>query len=367
MREAGRQSGYLVLADLSGYTSFVAQTELEHAQGILTNLLALLRSRLTPTLQLAEVEGDALFLYALERELTRGETLLELVESTYVVFRDALHSMQRTTRCPCQACQAIPSLDLKFITHFGDYMLQDVSGRTKPFGSPVNLAHRLLKNRITETTGWQAYALFTELALERMGVKPEDVHEEVVAYEHLGEWRVAAFDLRRRYAELTAARKTYLTAGEAHVTLQRRFAASPARLWDLLTDPSKRARWETGSDWSVRERPLGRTGPGTHNHCAISDFNEEVLDWRPFDYYTVRLGRGSIRMLITNELRENGDGTELRWSMVFEGRAPRALRSVASRLFATKLMQMPVRFERLERLVASDPEGDRVPPAPSVP
>ncbi len=29
--ERKKQSGYLVLADISGYTSYVAQTEIEHA------------------------------------------------------------------------------------------------------------------------------------------------------------------------------------------------------------------------------------------------------------------------------------------------------------------------------------------------
>jgi hypothetical protein len=33
------QHGYLVLADISGYTSYVASTELEHAQAILRELL----------------------------------------------------------------------------------------------------------------------------------------------------------------------------------------------------------------------------------------------------------------------------------------------------------------------------------------
>ncbi len=33
------QHGYLLLADLSGYTSFVARTELEHSQEIIGELL----------------------------------------------------------------------------------------------------------------------------------------------------------------------------------------------------------------------------------------------------------------------------------------------------------------------------------------
>ncbi len=36
------QHGYLVLADISGYTSFLAKTELEHAHEILTELLNLI-------------------------------------------------------------------------------------------------------------------------------------------------------------------------------------------------------------------------------------------------------------------------------------------------------------------------------------
>ena len=36
------QHGYLVIADISGYTSFVAKTELEHSHEILSELLGLL-------------------------------------------------------------------------------------------------------------------------------------------------------------------------------------------------------------------------------------------------------------------------------------------------------------------------------------
>jgi hypothetical protein len=111
-----------VLADISGFTHFVAGSEVVHAQGILTNLMGLLRGRLTPTLRLAEVEGDALFLYASVDDITRGETLLELNEGTYVAFRDILNTMRRNATCPCDACRMIPGLDLKFITHFGQYV-----------------------------------------------------------------------------------------------------------------------------------------------------------------------------------------------------------------------------------------------------
>ena len=58
------QHGYLVIADISGYTSFVAKTELEHSQEILSELLELLVSRFAPTMTISKLEGDAVFAYS---------------------------------------------------------------------------------------------------------------------------------------------------------------------------------------------------------------------------------------------------------------------------------------------------------------
>ena len=57
------QRGYFILADISGYTSFMASNELDHVQGILNNIITLLIRQMTPTLSLVEVEGDAVFVY----------------------------------------------------------------------------------------------------------------------------------------------------------------------------------------------------------------------------------------------------------------------------------------------------------------
>ncbi len=58
------QRGYLVIADISGYTSYVAATELEHAQAVLSELLELIVERVQPLLTLVKLEGDAVFSYA---------------------------------------------------------------------------------------------------------------------------------------------------------------------------------------------------------------------------------------------------------------------------------------------------------------
>jgi hypothetical protein len=73
------QHGYLILADISGYSSFVAKSELEHAHDILSELLELILNRLTAIFALSKLEGYAIFAYAPEEKLARGETLLEMI------------------------------------------------------------------------------------------------------------------------------------------------------------------------------------------------------------------------------------------------------------------------------------------------
>src|SRR6185436_6419161 len=117
-----------------------------------------------PAMTLAELEGDALFLYSPVTKMTRGEMLMELIESTYVEFRKRQLSMTRNVTCHCVACQSISSLDLKFVAHYGEFAIQDFAGKGKPVGSSVNLVHRLLKNSVHEQKGWRGYALFTKAA-----------------------------------------------------------------------------------------------------------------------------------------------------------------------------------------------------------
>ena len=58
------REGYLLLADISGYTAFLTGTELEHAQEIIRELTTLIRERLAPPMRFVKLEGDAVFCYA---------------------------------------------------------------------------------------------------------------------------------------------------------------------------------------------------------------------------------------------------------------------------------------------------------------
>jgi hypothetical protein len=284
------QHGYLLLADISGYTSFVAGTELDHSHEILSDLLETICMQIEKLLIIHKLEGDAVFAYAPEAVISRGETILELVESTYAAFRDRQTDIKRSTTCTCRACQNIPSLDLKFIVHHGDYIIQQVRSIREMVGSDVNLVHRLLKNQVTEATGWRAYLMITEPCLAHLDINLEGAHEQMESYEHLGQIKTINVDMHRRYEELRAGRQVFLTEQDADLVFSVDFSTPPPVTWEWLQDPNRRNMWGGGHvHWYSGDRPKGRSGSGASNHCAHgkSVSTEVTVDWRPFEYSTI--------------------------------------------------------------------------------
>ena len=299
------QHGFLVLADISGYTAFLSQTELDHSQEILSDLLETVVNRFKTLLTIHKIEGDAVFGYTRDSQLVRGETLLELIESTYVDFRERTKNVRRHTSCTCRACQSIPMLDLKFIVHHGDFAVQQIGGRPELAGSDVNLAHRLLKNHVTEQTGWTAYALFSQVGLECMGLQLTDVLHGTETYEHLGPVDYCALDMHVRYDMLMQQRRVVVEPGEAYVSFAQELNATPPEVWSWLNEPEKRRLYSSdphGLRFIPMLRPNGRTGVGATTHCVHGKntaMRERVLDWKPFDYYTVEQDSGPMGIIQT--------------------------------------------------------------------
>ena len=151
--------GYILIADITGYTVFLNESELDHAKGTLTDLLELLIDHTNPPLVISGLEGDAVFSYGLREGFVNSQTFLESIEDTYVDFRRAIELMILNNTCRCNACANVSSLDLKFFIHYGTFALQDVGDHQELMGSDVNLIHRLLKNSVTAETGVRAYIL----------------------------------------------------------------------------------------------------------------------------------------------------------------------------------------------------------------
>jgi hypothetical protein len=198
------QTGYLVLADISGYTSFVATTEIEHADLALSILLEAIVEKLSGLLTISKLEGDAVFAYVEQGKLLEGKSLLELIDHTYLAFRDKADVLFRGATCACKACLAIPTLDLKFMLHHGDFIIQQVAGIRDLMGTDVNLIHRLAKNHVSESTGWKGYALFTDQVLDRMQFSRNDLFKRCETYEHLGDVDIYCMDMHVRYEAMKA-------------------------------------------------------------------------------------------------------------------------------------------------------------------
>ena len=107
---SGGGRGYLMLADITGYTRFLTGSELDHAQGILHDLFGALTERLQSPVVLSNVQGDAILAHAPAEQVPDGGVMLDSVEGLYCGFRERLAHMERNTTCGCAACANIPGL-----------------------------------------------------------------------------------------------------------------------------------------------------------------------------------------------------------------------------------------------------------------
>jgi uncharacterized protein YndB with AHSA1/START domain len=352
------QHGYLIIADISGYSSFVAKSELEHAHDILSELLELILKHITTIFTLSKLEGDAIFAYAPDEKLARGETLLEMIESAYTAFKDKQEAIRRRTTCQCNACRNIPTLDLKFMAHHGDYIIQSIGGYREMVGTDVNLIHRLLKNHVADVSGWRGYALFTEQALSQVGLKPDGFQEMSETYD-IGEVKIFVTNLNDQYQMLRDLRYVMVDRSEADLVYEFDYPAPPPVVWDWLNDPQKRLKWEY-ADRHIFPffMPKGRTSVGAVNHCMHGKdlaMIETVLDWRPFDYFTITQDvLQAVLMTITFQLKPTATGTHMTYICSLQPQIP--LPMPASLKIATvklELGKLKVKeaYEKISQLV----------------
>ena len=186
--------GFLILADVSGFTRFVTSTELEHGSDIIAALLDEVVGHLSPPLEIQEIEGDAVFALGGQGSPLPKARLLEVLEDAFAAFKARQRAMQEVETCTCGACQQTGTLDLKMVVHHGPFLRHTVGGRNRVTGTAVILVHRLLKNGLGRTGG---YALLTEPVMRSLGLDAVEAglpaHTEY--YEYLGDVRCFVRDL----------------------------------------------------------------------------------------------------------------------------------------------------------------------------
>ena len=200
--------GPLLLADISGYTSFLQSVAAAHrddafaggtipdAYAMMSDLLDGIVGRVVPPFTLAKLEGDAVFAFATEADpIPRAGSMLECLQDCYADFRRRLETAHQIWTCRCGACSRIDALDLKFILHAGPFVIQSIAGGQELVGPEVVMAHRLLKTDAAALVG-HAYALITEDAVTGFDV-PTDASVTIVeTYEHYSPVTAYVFPLR---------------------------------------------------------------------------------------------------------------------------------------------------------------------------
>ena len=311
------ESACFVIADISGYTSFLAGVELDHAHDIIADLMDTVVKRLRPPFKLAKFEGDAVFVYAVTEKID-GSLLQDAIELAYVAFRKRLRDIKRASSCECAACSEMEHLDFKFVGHHGEFIRQKMGGRQELAGRDVILVHRLMKNAVKERLGDHAYALYSEPCIQAMAIDPAAQglveHHELI--DIIGDVTCWVRDLEVAWQEENDRVRSEVTRDKAAMVIEFDIAAPRPTVWEYFTAPGQRPKWRAADE--VRETTAGgRRGVGTVNHCMHGEHAiiEEIVDWRPFDHLTLTTLvplPGAPKILMTYAFSETaGGGTHI--------------------------------------------------------
>lgn len=339
---AKTEQGYFLVADITGYTAYLSQSELDHAQDTLTSLLNLLIRHTRPPLVISRLAGDAVISYGLKDHFLQGQTLIELIEETYVAFRRALELMVLNTTCECAACKNLGTLDLKFFVHYGAFGIQKLDAHEELVGADVIVLHRLLKNRVTETTGARAYALYTDAAIQQLGLQAVcsrmTPHEE--EYEHLGKVKTWIQDMHPIWQKKREQSRIELPPDQVLMQVSTEIGATPEQVWDFLIQPEHFNVFATGTRTAIQEQKDGRVTEGTVYQCYHGNtiLPLTVLSWEPFERIVLRatppIPVKGTTLLIEVRLEPTDDGT--RFVQVFgKASGPWAGRVMANLMFRT--------------------------------
>ena len=284
------ERGYLLIADIGGYTGYLKAVELEHAHDVLADLIGVVAAGLGAAFTVDKLEGDAVFAHRTGE--VSAEQVVELVEATYFAFKRRQRDIGHNTSCSCRACTTVPELDLKFVVHNGEFVERKMARSRELVGADVIRVHRLLKNTVTEKTGLCAYALLTEacvdhLDLDSVAAGLVEHHEAATDVEKVEGWLL---DLERAWREDQDRTAVYVEPGSTRLVFDIDLPAAPTIVWDWVNSAEHQRQWQISADSIDMRHPKGVWGVGTTSHCVHGKaaMVHEVVDSKPFVYFTLR-------------------------------------------------------------------------------
>ena len=261
------EQAFLLIPDISGFTHFVNNTEIIHGVHIISELLETIIDNNTIGLEVAEIEGDAVFFYR-KGERPSAQELYQQTEQMYIAFHQQLMLYERDRICSCGACSSVNNLRIKFISHYGDVVERTIYKHFQLMGSDVTMVHKLLKNNINE----DEYLLFSESDRDKeLNNLPYWVEFESESSEYLGIGKVtyqytSLKGLEKQIPELTPRRK--FEAIDNPVSASISIKTNIKNAFDFLTDLNKKTLWMNGLK-KVKYKPERVDRIGTSHDCIL--------------------------------------------------------------------------------------------------
>ena len=259
------------IPDISGFTHFVKETELNHSSHIITELLEVLIGQDSLGCELKEIEGDAIFFYKMGSKEDINK-ILEQCERMFTEFHQHLKVYERDRICHCGACSTAHKLGLKFIVHKGSAIEKEIGGKKQLMGIDTTIAHRLAKNSIPG----KEYILISNfdqgsIPSNKFGV---DLQQGSESYEGIGEVDFDYYTLEefQKTVPEPTKRDINISRVENPIKLEYLIDAPILDVHQNLIDLSKRAIWgaKIGGQLEFPERI------GTQHYCILPQGNIKV-------------------------------------------------------------------------------------------
>jgi hypothetical protein len=233
------------IPDIGGFTKFIAETEIQHSQHIIQELLEILVDANTLGMKVGEFEGDAVLFYR-NGAPPSLEQLVQQARKMYLDFHSHLKKMEFTRICQCGACAGVGGIALKMVAHFGSAGTMQVKNQQKFIGKDIIIAHRLLKNSVREPE----YLLISQPTLSRIGASgPLDSFADGSdAYDNLGtiEYRIKSLNTYQEDVKVAPPVPVRLKNPRKMSELKRMVDAPMEQVYARLIDLPGRMNWMDG-------------------------------------------------------------------------------------------------------------------------
>ena len=260
--------GTFVLADISGYTSFLTGVAIEHAKEITSDLFKAILKANQGRWKVANVEGDCIFFYREGRE--SPDELLAHVKLLHERFCDRVIDIATASSCSCGACSRTNQLSMKFVAHTGEFETQEIAGRKQLIGVDIVMAHRLLKNSVP----LEEYLLLSKECGNCMDEVELPVSEGTDDYESFGPVEYTYLDLEPLRKAMDERNRFFIGPEEARLELTFDLDAAPDVVWDAMVDREKRLKWQGHAEIVDLPGPRGRVG--TVHRCINANGSQDV-------------------------------------------------------------------------------------------